>query len=67
MSQLRSRNGVAAAALEFLILTAARTSEASGARWDEIDWAARMWTIPASRMKGAREHRVRLSEAARQF
>ena len=64
MSQLRSRNGVAAAALEFLILTAARSSEASGARWDEIDWATRMWTIPASRMKGAREYRVPLSEAA---
>ena len=64
MSDLRSRDGVAAAALEFLILTAARTSEVIGARWNEIDWAARMWTIPASRMKGAREHRVPLSPAA---
>ena len=64
MLELRSRNDVAAAALEFLILTAARTSEVSGARWDEIDLAARMWTIPGARMKGAREHRVPLSEAA---
>jgi integrase len=64
MSELRSHHGVAAAALEFLILTAARTSEVIGARWGEIDWATRMWTIPASRMKGAREHRVPLSSAA---
>src|SRR5262249_16390042 len=64
MSRLRSCNGVAAAALELLVLTAARTSEARGARWCEIAWAARMWTIPASRMKGAREHRRPLSEAA---
>jgi integrase len=64
MSDLRSREGVAATALEFLILTSARTSEVIGARWSEIDWTARMWTIPASRMKGAREHRVPLSGAA---
>jgi integrase len=63
MSELRSHDSVAAAALEFLILTAARTSEVIGARWGEIDWAARMWTIPASRMKGAREHRVPLCPA----
>jgi integrase len=64
MSNLRSREGVAVAALEFLILTAARTNEVLGARWGEIDWGARMWTIPAARMKGAREHRVPLSTAA---
>jgi integrase len=64
MSDLQSREGVAATALEFLILTAARTSEVISARWSEVDWTARMWTIPASRMKGAREHRVPLSGAA---
>jgi integrase len=51
-------------ALRFLILTAARTGEVIGARWDEIDAAARTWTVPAERMKGHREHRVPLSGAA---
>jgi integrase len=64
MSNLRSRTEVAAAALEFLILTAGRTSEVAGSQWDEIDRAARTWTVPAARMKGGREHRVPLSEAA---
>jgi integrase len=64
MSELRSRTSALAAALEFLVLTAARTSEVINARWDEIDWAARMWTIPASRMKSGREHRVPLSADA---
>jgi integrase len=58
---LRQREAVAALALEFLILTASRTSEVLGARWAELDLAARVWRIPASRMKGAREHRVPLS------
>lgn len=48
-------------AFEFLILTAARTSEVLGARWDEIDRASKTWTIPASRIKAGREHRVPLS------
>ena len=48
----------------FLVLTAARSGEARGARWDEIDLDARTWTIPASRMKAGREHRVPLSDAA---
>jgi integrase len=61
MSELRSRTGAVEAALEFLILTAARTSEVVNARWAEIDWVARMWTIPASRMKGGLEHRVPLT------
>ena len=48
----------------FLVLTAARSGEARGAMWDEIDLDARTWTIPASRMKAGREHRVPLSDAA---
>jgi integrase len=61
---LRSREGTAAAALEFLILTASRTNEVIGARWSEIDVGARMWSVPAPRMKGGREHRVPLTPAA---
>lgn len=48
-------------AFEFLILTAARTSEAVGARWDELDLDGRVWTIPGARIKAGREHRVPLS------
>lgn len=48
-------------AFEFLILTAARTSEVVGARWEEIDLASKTWTVPASRIKAGREHRVPLS------
>ncbi len=61
---LRARDGVAARALEFTILTAARSGETRGADWEEIDLASKIWSIPASRMKAAREHRVPLSEAA---
>jgi integrase len=61
---LRERNEVAALALQFAILTAARTGEAIGARWDEIDLEAKTWIIPPERMKGGREHRVPLSAAA---
>jgi integrase len=64
VAELRQRDGIAARALEFLILTASRTSEVLGARWDEIDMAARLWTIPGKRMKSGREHRVPLSPAA---
>ena len=49
-------------AFEFLILTAARTSEVIGAKWDEIDLEGRVWTVPDSRMKAGREHRVPLSD-----
>ena len=59
---LRERPAVAARALEFTILTAARSGEALAARWDEIDFDAKLWTIPAGRMKAAREHRVPLSD-----
>jgi len=61
---LRQRDGVAARALEFLILTAGRTGEVLGATWTEIDLERRQWIIPAVRMKAAREHRVPLSAAA---
>ena len=61
MHELRQRHGTAARALEFAILTAARTSEVLDARWDEIDLDERVWTIPAERMKGGKEHRVPLS------
>ena len=55
---------MAARALEFAILTAARTGEVLGTRWGEIDLDAKVWTVPAGRMKAGREHRVPLSEAA---
>lgn len=64
MTSLRGREGVAARAFEFAILTAARTNEALGATWSEIDLAAGIWTIPADRMKARRDHRVPLSEVA---
>jgi integrase len=64
MKKLRAVSGTAARALEFTIQTACRTSEALGARLSEIDLRSRMWVIPASRMKGRKEHRVPLSDAA---
>jgi integrase len=64
MAALKQRDGVAARALEFTILTAARTGEVIGARWDEFDVGAKTWTVPAGRMKAAREHRVPLSDRA---
>ena len=54
----------AALSFEFLVLTAARSAEVRGATWDEIDLEAAVWTIPAQRMKAAREHRVPLSDRA---
>lgn len=64
MARLRAESGVAARALEFLILTATRTSEVTGARWEEIDLQAAIWTIPGERMKAGKEHRVPLSRVA---
>ena len=64
MADLRKMEGVSPKALEFAILTATRTGETVGARWSEIDLAARMWTIPGERMKAGREHRVPLSARA---
>ena len=60
--RLRSLNSSSALALEFLILTAARTNEVIGARWSEIDLLNRVWRIPSERMKAGREHRVPLSD-----
>jgi len=64
MQSVREQEGNAARALELVILTAARTSEVINARWDEVDLNAKVWTIPAERMKAKREHRVPLSDAA---
>jgi integrase len=59
--RLRAQDGISARALEFAILTAARTGEIIGARWREIDLAERVWTVPSDRMKAGKEHRVPLS------
>ena len=64
MSALKERESIAARCLEFIILTAARSGEARGATWDEIDLQGRVWTIPGERMKAGREHRVPLSDEA---
>jgi integrase len=64
LEQLRARKAVAAMALEFTILTAARTGEVLGATWEEVDFEKRTWTVPAQRMKAGREHRVPLSSRA---
>jgi integrase len=63
MVELREQEGVAARALEFTILTVARTGEVIGAWADEIVVAERLWTVPAERMKAGKEHRVPLSDA----
>jgi integrase len=62
MASLGAQEGIAARCLEFVVLTAARTGEAIGARWNEIKDG--VWTIPAERMKGGIEHRVPLSKQA---
>jgi len=64
MKRLRSQDGVGARALEFAVLTAARSGEVRGTTWSEVDLKAALWTIPASRMKSGREHRVPLSKQA---
>jgi integrase len=64
MVELRQREGSGARALEFAILTAARSGEVRGMHWGEIDLGERCWNVPAARMKARREHRVPLSEAA---
>ena len=61
MAELRSKEGVSARALEFAILTAARSGEVRGAKWTEIDLQNKIWTIPAERMKAGKEHRVPLA------
>ena len=64
MARLRLSETITAKALEFTILTAARTGETIGARWSEIDLDAKTWTIPGERMKAGAEHRVPLSDRA---
>lgn len=64
IGKLRERRGSAPLALEFTILTAARTGEALGVKWPEINFSSAIWTVPAARMKSGREHRVPLSPRA---
>ena len=64
MGRLRAIDGESARALEFAILTAARSGEVRGATWAEVDFDAKAWTVPAERMKAKRPHRVPLSEPA---
>ena len=64
MAKLRAKDGVTARAVELTILAATRTSETIGATFDEFDLAAKMWTIPAERMKANKEHRVPLAPHA---
>ena len=64
VKDLRSRTGYSALGLEFLILTAARTGEVIGAKWNEMDFEKAVWVIPAERMKAGSEHRIPLCERA---
>lgn len=65
LPKLKTREGISPRALEFLILTAARSGEVRKARWDEIDLETGLWIVPMEKMKAQREHRVPLSEAAK--
>ncbi len=67
MDQLREQSSLTARALEFVILTAARTKQTLHATWDEIDCDRALWTIPAERMKAPKEHRVPLSPRAHEL
>jgi integrase len=64
MQALKAREGMAAKAVQFTVLTACRSGEVRGAQWSEFDFAERVWTIPAERMKARREHQVPVSDAA---
>lgn len=64
MAELRQQNGVGALALQFTILTAARSGEVRGMTWGEVDLNHGLWVVPAERMKAGKEHRVPLSNAA---
>ncbi len=64
MTALEKRQGVSARALQFLLLTAARSGEVRGMRWNEIDLETGVWTVPDSRMKAGKEHRIPLDESA---
>ena len=61
-AELEGRSAIAAKALQFTILTACRTSEVLDMTWPEVDFEARLWTVPAPRMKGGKEHRVPLTD-----
>jgi integrase len=67
VARLRASGSTSALCLEFTILTAARSGEAMGARWAEFDLEQGIWTVPASRMKAGREHRVPLSGRANEI
>jgi integrase len=64
IARLRRKQTITAQALEFLILTAARSVEVTGMLWDEVELHNRVWTVPGSRMKSGRKHRVPLSDRA---
>ena len=64
MRLLEQRPGIAALALRYTILCAARTGEVTGMRWDEVNLAERLWVVPADRMKAGQQHRIPLSDAA---
>ena len=64
IADLHKREGIAARALEFAIITAARSAEVLGAKWQEFDLDAGLWTVPNSRMKAGKEHRVPLAPRA---
>lgn len=64
VADLRKQEGISARALEFTILTCARTGQTIGAKWSEIDLGKKLWTVPAERMKAGKEHRVPLSDRA---
>src|SRR5262245_22337290 len=64
MAELRNRKSLSAKALEFTILTAARTNEVIGVEWNEIDLETKTWTVPASRMKARKDHKVPLCNRA---
>lgn len=64
MTELRERDSTSAKAVEFAILTAARSGEVRGLRWQEIDFAEKLWVVPAERMKMKKEHRVPLTDRA---
>lgn len=64
MKQLRNQEGIAARAFEFIVLTVARTGEAIGAKWTEVDFTKEIWSVPAERMKAGRPHKVPLTAAS---
>lgn len=60
-AELNGRSAIAAKALQFTILTASRTTEVLDMKWTEVDFVTQLWTVPAVRMKGSKEHRVPLT------